>query len=181
MHRPRAAGCNPRAAGLRLSAWSLHARTRRRVPGCGILCGVSLQQAEENYTAVKSSPTVCQTFDKVQCPNYRTRSNSLHYLTVAPQVVFEFLVHSTQEGYFGCNGRLVAMHHRILSSDSVHGGGVYDLEGNPWAEKVSGFQVEQQEVAFIARGFADLERQRGSCADAQAAAHTKAQREASLV
>ena len=68
--------------------------------------------------------------------------------------------------------------YEVLSSDDVQGGGVFDLEGNPWAEKVSGFQVEKDEVALVARGFIDLERQQ---AEAEARAHraalTQAQRE----
>ena len=59
----------------------------------------------------------------------------------------------------------------LLSSNNLQGGGVYDLQGNPWAEKVSGFQVEQHEVALIARGFDNLEQQQAKAqADAQRAA-----------
>ena len=66
----------------------------------------------------------------------------------------------------------------FLSSDDVQGGGVYDLEGNPWAEKVSPFQVEHLEVKLLARGFLDLERQCASArSDAQGAADAEALRE----
>lgn len=68
---------------------------------------------------------------------------------------------------------------QLLSSDTVQGGGVYDLDGNPWAEKVSGFQIEQHEVALLAQGFADIEKQRAKArADAQTRADAKATQEA---